>query len=485
MSEQNIVRERLLNSLMNVPHREIGPLVETYAQSLRDDPFFTSKFLAWTIDQSQIRDQQDAAIVALLQSDNNDYRDAGEVYLAGSEVTPSDPGNIVGLPPFRLLRLAQYLAKTKKPGHRRLAKIEGDKMGLFSRYLKIIEGNQNRFDGIVMGNRKGIKWLYKWCHLPPSAYAQAVLFDEAPPEGSKLAVLKQIAKTTDNAERARLIMENRIDFKTAQGLLDKFDSASAIALIEVMTPTQALNSQKMVERSGILQMEEVKAVFLKKVSSADKSVSSARNRKSAQAQDVELQQATKQAQQKAMDKKARIDQPLALLVDQSGSLSQAIQVSKEFCVYISALLSPEAPRKIILFDDYAKELYIKDWSLEGVERAFAPIRVGGYTSMLAAVAKLIKDNFWTNQLVFVTDGQENVGEAAPLIKQWNPNCIVNIIAVGGYGKTFEDRLKRAGIRVNVFPWTGDYYAFDQVVTMVSGKNPLMETILGYELPVKL
>lgn len=486
MTEQNIVRERLLNSLMNVPHREIEPLVQTYAKSLVDDPFFTSKFLAWTINESQIRDQQDAAIVALLQSDNNEYRDAGEVYLAGSEVTPSEPGNIVGLPPFRLLRLAQYLAKTKKPGHRRLAKISGNSMGLFSRYLKTIEANTNRFDGIVMGNRKGVKWLYKWCHLPPSAYAQAVLFDEVPPPGSKLAILKQIAKTTDNTERARLIMENRIDFKTAQGLLDKFDPASAIALIEVMTPTQALNSRAMIERSGILQMEEVKQVYLTKVAKADKSVASARSRQSAKGKDSEVEQAVQQAQQSAISKQQKIHE-LYLLVDHSGSLSQAIDTAREFAVRVTAQLAEDAPRMIVGFNEYASEIKVKDWTLRGIEQAFAPLRSGGGTSMEMAVRYLVNHKITPYQITFITDGQERSGNVAVYLKNNLPDVIVNVIGVGNYYDSFHFKLQQAGLKVNTVKFSGDYYAFDQIISFLGGPKPmsLMEKILQYDLPAKL
>jgi hypothetical protein len=486
MTEQNVVRERLLNSLMNVPHREIGPLVETYAQSLRDDPFFTAKFLAWTIDKSQIRDQQDAAIVALLQSDNLEHRDAGEVYLAGSEVTPSQPANIGGLPPFRILRIAKYLATTKKPGKRRLSKVEGNTAGILVRWLYLLQVNHNRFDGVVMGSRKSLKWLYKWTHFKPSAYAQQVLFDEKPPEGSKLAIYKQIVKETSNLERARLVMEHKIPFRVAQGLLDKFDSATAIALIEVMTPTEALNSQAMVERSGILAMEEVKSAFVKKVASADKSAASARSRKSAQTGNVELQEATKQAQEKAIAKQEKIHE-LALLVDHSGSLSQAIEVAREFAIRVTAQLASDAPRMIVGFNEYASEIRPRSWDLKGVEQAFDPLRSGGGTSMEAAVKYLVNHDFKPYQITFVTDGQEMSGNVGLYLKNNLPEVVVNVIGVGRYDDRFHQRLIGFGLKVNTVKWTGDYYAFDQVISFLGGPKPLslMEKILEYDLPVKL
>ena len=42
------------------------------------------------------------------------------------------------------------------------------------------------FDGSVLVARKAIKRLYALLHIKPSARAQKVLFDENPPEGSRL-----------------------------------------------------------------------------------------------------------------------------------------------------------------------------------------------------------------------------------------------------------------------------------------------------------
>lgn len=489
--EQNDLRRDLFNTLMQVPHRELTPLAGIYRQALEQDPFFAGKFLGWTIENSAIRDQQEAAIIALLQSNDPEYRDAGEIYLAGSEVTPSEPNNIPSLEPYRVFRVLHHIATSSTPKvARRLFKCSNGSFGLLPRYLKLLELQPARFDGVVLRNRKAMKWGYKYSHLKPSARAQAILFDDTPPEGSQLAVLKKIASTRDNHERAKLIMDNKIPFKVAQGLLDKFDAVTAIALIDVMSPTEALNSRAMVERSGILTMPEVKEAYLKKVAKATKSAASASHRQSVKGQDAEVEQAVAQAKSSAIAAQKKIEQPLALLVDCSGSMEQAISVAREFAVRISSLLAEGTPRKIVIFSDYAAELPISDWTPQGIEKAFSRLRAGGGTNMTDAILYLVKNKFETFQVTFITDGQEMAGDVTTYMSQPGlKDMVVNVIGVGRYMDRFHQRLEQVGIRTNVFKHSGrhqDYYIFDQVAALLGGPKPLspVERVLEYQMPVK-
>ena len=58
-----------------------------------------------------------------------------------------------------------------------------------------------------------MKRLYALLHVRPGPRAQAVLFDDAPPEGSKLAGVKAAAETPEQA--ARLIAAHDVPFRVA------------------------------------------------------------------------------------------------------------------------------------------------------------------------------------------------------------------------------------------------------------------------------
>jgi hypothetical protein len=195
-------------------------------------------------------------------------------------------------------------------------------------YLHMLESDPLRFDGVVIQNRRNMRWMYTNFHIKPSARANDILFHDNPPEDSKLSVLKQIANSTDTIEQANLVIDNKIPYRVAVSVLPKVTPEIGVALIAAMSPTEALNSRSWVERSGLLEMPEVKDVFVSKVSKATASVASADHRASAQGQDEDVQAAVEQAKQKSVEKADRIEKDLLILVDKSGFITTTAKFLK-------------------------------------------------------------------------------------------------------------------------------------------------------------
>src|SRR5262249_55742234 len=140
-----------------------------------------------------------------------------------------------GVAPEQMKRkVERKAAKGNKPGKPKLA--EGgtvtltDRFGLFknlprslrtevTRYLREREADDQWFDSTALTARKAIKRLYALLHVKPAPRAQAVLFEDAPPPGSKLAGLKELAAAATPEEQARLIMLYDVPFRVAVGVV--------------------------------------------------------------------------------------------------------------------------------------------------------------------------------------------------------------------------------------------------------------------------
>ena len=116
MTEVDRIERDLLQAMMSVPHRAYGSMVAMFRQALSQRPNFAACSLAYMcLGGTEIRDQQDASIIALIQSDASqfpEFREAARCLLLGHDVYPDikhNGGRIAGLEPFRVLRVWHYM----------------------------------------------------------------------------------------------------------------------------------------------------------------------------------------------------------------------------------------------------------------------------------------------------------------------------------------------------------------------------------------
>jgi hypothetical protein len=113
MAEINAVQQQILSALLRVPHRRLGPTVDSLRAAMRDDPNTVAHYCAYLLlnpKGTRIDDLKQAALIVLLSSEYADYREAGAVMLLGNKVYPyTDPTRIPGLPPYQILRVERYM----------------------------------------------------------------------------------------------------------------------------------------------------------------------------------------------------------------------------------------------------------------------------------------------------------------------------------------------------------------------------------------
>lgn len=128
-------------------------------------------------------------------------------------------------------------------------------------YLHTRENAAVAFDSAVLHARSSLKGLYAGLHIAPGPRAQAILFDEQPPEESKLHALKLIACSDDPAVQARAIAENRIPYRVAISVVKNMTHMVLAALVNSMSPQEVINNVASLKKRGAFDNEAIKQLI--------------------------------------------------------------------------------------------------------------------------------------------------------------------------------------------------------------------------------
>jgi hypothetical protein len=319
--------------------------------------------------------------------------------------------------------------------------------------------------------------------------AEVTFIRNEPPADSKMAVLKQIANSNDVREQARLVVEHKIPYTVATSVLPKVGPAVGVALIDVMTPQQALNSRRWVEGSGLLNIPEVREVYEAKVAKATASIATIDHRRSAQGQDAGVQAAVEKASQKAVSKEAgRVKGQTDIVLDISGSMDRAIRFTPD----VAARLIPMC-EDVALFahNQAARQIKIHSTGnpLRDAQQALRGVRAGGMTSFESYLKLSLQVGREPERIVLLTDGQENSGNFARAVAGYEESVglvpQMTMLRFGGDRDPLSESLMDSGYHVDVIDVRGeDYYALDQLVAILQGERPMsiLDKIFAIELP---
>jgi hypothetical protein len=521
--EQDL-RLRLLNTLLTTPHREMGTICPVHQEIMAKDPRFYVQLAAWYADEGEVRDHKEMFVVNLSVSDFPGHRDVGLALLSQ-------------LPPYQVARVVDFIKgrvvnRTVKRGGR--SEVVSEKQGLFRnvprsmrteivRYLREREGDREWLDSTVLQARRAMKRLYAGLHIPPSERVQAILFDESPPEDSRLFALKAIAGARTAAEQARAIVDNRIPYRVASSVIKHLTPAVMVALIHQMTPQELINNLGSLKRHGAMDNPEVKALIEEKIDRAkgDVRVSAFKAKKAIEvagvSEDVAKQlDAVTEARVKA---KGKIVRPTALLIDKSGSMEEAIEIGKRVAALIAGIC--EAELFVYAFDTIGYPIDgVHEWktgtvrkflgglvrgdtekkaaepteeagkpTLADWEKALAGIKAGGGTACGVAVEMMRRQKQAVEQIVMVTDEEENQAPRfVETLKRYSQelNVAPHIVFVktrGAFGQ-LEAECQRERIPFDTYQFQGDYYALPNLVPLLArpSRLDLLLDIMAYPLP---
>ncbi|MCE7873761.1 VWA domain-containing protein [bacterium CPR1] len=459
-------RLRLLESLLTTPHRRLDRLAGLHQQMARQDILFYVHLAAWYRQHGQVRDHQELFTAQLVL--DSTYRDVGLALLRQ-------------LPPYQLARvLTEVKRRGKNPPRSLRTEIE--------RYLRRREADPAAFDGAALAARKALKQLYTSLHIKPGPRAQAILFEDRPPEDSRLFALRELARERDPERQAALVRKHRLPYKVAAGLLVRHE-ATALALVEQMSPAELLNHMGTLKKNGWLALDPVAERVRSALEQAgsNRRVSALKVEKAARAAGEDWQALLDRILQKRLESNAGwITRSTALLVDASASMEPALELGKRLASMVAAVA--RGPLAVYTF---ARESTLVDperRDYAGWAEAFEGLEARGQSSMGAALLTLYKSPRVFDQVILVSDQRENQSPrflpALRLLRRrnrWLSFCFVNL---DGGVHLLEADCRRLKVDLQTFNFQGDYYALPNLLPFLAqpSRMAMLMEILDTPLP---
>ena len=405
-------------------------------------------------------------------SDDKEFRSAGFVLLQE-------------FPPYEVARIILFMKEHfngKMPRSARTA---------VTTYLRNREADDSWFDNCAVQARKDMKFLYAYLHIKPSARAAQILFANDPPADSVPGKLRAISKISDPAEQAKAVIEAKIPYRIAIGAVSSVTPAVLVALVNAMSPQELINNIGALKKRGAMEMPELKELIndkMKKAKSAKRvSATKAKIAADAAGVDDETRKALEDVGNEQIRSRGQITRPTAILVDKSGSMSQAIEVGKHLAAVVSGVTTSDI--FVYAFNDAPQEITSKGHDLSDWEHAFRNVRSHGSTSIGSPVQAMIRKKQVVEQFVVITDAGENctpyfATAYVAYCKEFNVKPSVVIIAVGRYSTQLESQLRQNDIEFDVHKFIGDYYSVENLVPMLAQKSKfdLVLEIMEIELP---
>lgn len=475
-------RLEILNALLRTPHGDLAPFIPAFRYIHERDPLFFVRLAAWYCQMGTVHDLKLLFIAFLCTSRFSEtFRETGLALLEK-------------LPPFQVERVLHLIkghdtGTDFKPGLG--VSVPRSFKTAVARYLRVREKNRNSFESAVLHARESLITLYSSLRIKPGAFAQRVLFEDDPPEDCRLHGLKLLAWTHNSEEQAMLIVQHRLPYRAAVSSIKYISPPILIALVDVMSPQELINNLSSLKNRGALDNPDVRALIECKLEDArtDKRVSALKTRQAMKSAaltgDIANQvAAVGDAQIKA---KGSIGRATALFVDKSASMEQAIELGMQ----IASILAPVCTSSlhVYAFDSIPYKIEAEGTELSHWEKAFDGIKANGSTSCGTALEALIKTKSKVEQIIIVTDQEENSQPFLATVckkyeREFGEMPFVVIVNVGDHSRQLEDSLKAAGVQVDTYTFNGDYYSLPSLIPLLSEgtRSDLLIEIMSYPLP---
>ena len=464
-------RLELLNSLLTTPHRKLEDIAKLHREMLTRDPLFYGHLAVWYQANGEVRDHKEVFVGSLLASDAPEHRDAGFTLLQE-------------FPPYEVSRIVDFLKRVrgKMPRSAKTAVVK---------YLREREKSPAQFDRAALRGRKAMKHLYASLHIKPSAHAEAVLFKEEPPRQSLAAALKRLAKLDSPEAQAQLIVAERLPYTVAVGAVKSITPTILVALINAMSGQEVINNLKSLKARGAFDNLDVKALIDAKLEAAKTSgrIAVMKTQVAGDAADLDADTVAKleAVSDAQIKRKAKITRSTAVLVDKSGSMTQAIEVGKRIAALVSGVTTAEL--HVFAFDTMPYPIKANGTELSDWDKAFRLIKADGGTSIGCAVELMQKQKIAVEQIIVITDEGDNTlpfFEDAYVSYKDAMNAVpdVTLVRIGQSNRRVEMQMQRKGYKVNVFTFAGDYYALPNLIPMLAqpSRLDLLMEIMATALP---
>lgn len=497
VAEQRLV---YLDKFTTTPHGNIGPLYRLLQQVYWEDPDFYAHLAVWAFDPEKARDHTHTLIAILCKAPlladrlsdvdfarviQAEHRDVGVALL--KRLNPKGVWSVLGI-------IKEYI-KTDP----------GQKAGMIPK--KVWTGVQEwwdlqemspDWDRNLLSNRRFFYDIGLWGrgYLYMSERTWGILYERDYPAGSLFELVNSL-DDMDVETKARLLVEHNIPMLVASSFLPEGAPETWIVKVHTATPAQLIGMWPTLEEAGafsipgLLEVAEAKAAKAK----TDKRVQAAKVKhmgiENKAVRDVLASMYAKY--------RAKLTRTTGILVDVSGSMHTAVKIAADIAEDIAqiAMYQDEDGNwvqdmllPVVFFNTLGALVWVNH---NNVAATFdrASMRVGGGTAIGAGVDTLIRNNVDVDQLIIITDGQENGSPRfSDKLHEYTNNRDINVIVikVGHYRPLVETVCNQLDVPCLSLDWrAGDYTAKENLFKLLTGKaisiyDVIME-IMDTPLPI--
>ncbi len=374
-------------------------------------------------------------------------------------------------------------------------------------YLKYREQNDKLMEGALLRGHKHLKQFYVRTNTIPMGSAESwvnkFLWQGETVEGSRLAALKRLESESDPVVQAEIIMENKLPYTSVTSVIKNMTPSVLVALVNSMSYQELMQSLGSLKKRGAFDDPDIKALINGKLEKAQKAsktridaMKGAKAAKAVENLDADTASIVTKVTDSQIKRHGNISLRTVLMIDKSGSMTDAIELGKELGAAIAQACREDNPPITYMFDSIPTLIEWTDndgdiRTKSAWDKKLEMFRAGGGTSPSTVVRALISNKTVVDQIVIVTDeGELDAGGFANQLKNYEhqlghlPNVV--IVRVGGYrSDRMERSMKSRNIDVDVLLCDSvDSVAMPNVIQLLSRKSvfDLIQEILSLSLP---
>ena len=470
--ETGISKNQIIAELAKSPHGDLKDYVPLARRAAVEEPDFLAHLISWNRDKGQVRDSKVALPIITLATPAFSDPDYLENSLA----------HLGTLAPKYLMRAWRFEKQVRMTTKRR-------KMfwAMIERYLRFREGNRRLWDQTAIQHRGPLQELYRTCHVKPAEWADRILFKNQYPKGSVFADVAALSNM-GATEAAATIMKWKLPWLLVPMLLGKKlkEPDILMVMIERMSATDLVNQSKFLDKLGMQKIPAAKAAYEQALAkaSANPKANALRAAKAIEmVEDEGLKEKLRVVQEKQM-KASGIEGDWLVLGDCSGSMSQAIEVSRHVSATLAKMVKGQV--HLIFFNTSPTHFEVTDKSYDEILKATKRIVANGGTSIGCGLQYVLDEKIDVGGIAIISDGGENTtpyfGKVYQrYVKELDRTPTVYLYLTDGESDVFSSRCAQDDIDVQKFDLrrkTLDLYSLPNLVgTMRTSRYSLVNEIM--------
>ena len=481
MEEKELnIKNKLVQQLFKTPHGKLDDYVDLFSIASGDKDLF-AHYIAWNNLNSKITDSKCALPVIALRTLSRNDQEYGENAIA----------SLMLLNPRELCKAYQFSKRLSECGttisggwRRRLQEA-------MQKYLSIRESSVGWWDKAVVRNRKAMLALYAVSHYKPSERSQKILFEKQYPKNSVFQVIKDLKNMTPLESCGQILKYNLpMSVVIGSGVKIKDNRDVLLAMVSNMTGNELLNSSVMLKNLGAFNFPEVLSAYDNSIEKAktDKRVNIFKASKAIEKVDNKIAKKLVSIQNEKEKEIKNIDANVLILGDCSGSMENAIEVTKKIASVISNKVSGN--KYLVFFSNSPRLFDITDKTSQQIYDLTKNIRAHGMTSIGCGLEYITDKKLDVDVIIIVSDGGDNT---EPLFnKAYKNYCnkmniepLVYFFNVKGNSTdSLSIYCKKSGIIIEKYEIdkTFDYYSLPNILsTIKKNRYDLLNQILSTPL----